>query len=446
MATCLIDSKNMERFYEMLALEGGHLVGYTHLGADGYLWCWNEADAELFDKYLSQWIENGFRLVAEYTLGENSYKLLEGEKNTVYLSFIPSAGYIRLYSEEKGSSVPPPVECDAFETVDGYTPTLWQLPIDNKGSEKNGGMSYVIQVADGSFFIIDGGYATDTEAGNLYEFLREKAMAVGIDTPVISGWFISHLHSDHYGCFMKFAELYADKTELRAMYFNLPADNYTFQFELGISREEKIIELANNWSGVKIYRRLHTGMKFFICNLQVDVLFTYEDAFPNRLGSQNDTSTVLRLSIAGQRLMFPMDIQKAASQVIEAQISHDELKSDIVEFSHHGYEGATQLFYDIVSAPTILWPMNIYGWQRPDKSNVFERYKEKTKGKSQLMPNAYICEEAPYVKKIIVAGAGLAELKLPYTPEGDKLPDYVAIHDAIAAVEEPEERPEEKTE
>ena len=55
------------------------------------------------------------------------------------------------------------------------------------------------------------------------------------------------------------------------------------------------------------------------------------------------------------------------------------------------------------------------------------------------MPNNYICTEAEYVKKILVGGEGLIQVVLPYTPEGDKLPDYVAIHDAIAAVEEPKE-------
>lgn len=41
--------------------------------------------------------------------------------------------------------------------------------------------------------------------------------------------------------------------------------------------------------------------------------------------------------------------------------------------------------------------------------------------------NEYICK-ADFTNKIIVSGAGLAELDLPYTPSGEKLPDYRSIY------------------
>lgn len=428
----------MARFCELLAPDGGNYVGYAHLGDGCYVWLWNGADADVFDRYVNEWKEKGFDFLGEYSLGDNRYILLEGKENTVYLSFVPSVSSIRTYSEPKGASIFPESVMPAVAPLEGYTPTFWQLPVDCKGSAANGGMSYVFQLADGSFFIIDGGYPTELEADNLYAFLKEKSDAVGIDAPVISGWFISHLHGDHYGCFMKFAEKYSDRSELKAFYYNFPANNETFPFEHGKRFEEKLQPLIDKWDGVRIYRKLHTGMRFYVCDLQADVLYTHEELFPKRAVSQNDTSTVLRVTFGGQRILFPMDIMQTASRIIEAEIPAEELKADIVEFSHHGYEGATKEFYDLAAAPTVLWPMNIYGWQRPDKSNVFERWKAYEKTRLQPMPNAYICNEAPYVKKIIVAGAGLAELKLPYTPEGDKLPDYVAIHDAIAAVEEPD--------
>ena len=112
----------------------------------------------------------------------------------------------------------------------------------------------------------------------------------------------------------------------------------------------------------------------------------------------------------------------------------EEWTADIVQFSHHGYEGATREVYDQIAAPTVLWPMNIYGWQRPDKSNVFERWSKVTHTRRQIMANNYVCYEAEYVKKVVVAGAGIAELKLPYTPEGERVPDYKTIHDAIQLI------------
>lgn len=65
-------------------------------------------------------------------------------------------------------------------------------------------MSYVIRLADGTFIVVDGGYATNREADGLYELLM--ANTADGKQPVISAWFITHLHYDHYGCLKKFTE------------------------------------------------------------------------------------------------------------------------------------------------------------------------------------------------------------------------------------------------
>ena len=120
--------------------------------------------------------------------------------------------------------------------------------------------------------------------------------------------------------------------------------------------------------------------------------------------------------------------------------------SDIVQFAHHGYEGATVELYDMIGAPTVLWPLNIYGWQTPDGTNVFENWKTYTATKNQSIANKYICEQASYVKKIIVAGEGIRDVVTgayvpvggvteivlgTWSPTGSKLPNYTAIHNEI---------------
>ncbi|MGN1203185.1 MAG: hypothetical protein ACI4RF_07795, partial [Eubacterium sp.] len=72
---------------------------------------------------------------------------------------------------------------------------LYQLSLDQ--SEVDCGMSYVIKLCDGSFFIIDGGYFSKGECDRLYNFLCEHSG----DKITISGWFCSHAHKDHFGCF-----------------------------------------------------------------------------------------------------------------------------------------------------------------------------------------------------------------------------------------------------
>ena len=100
-----------------------------------------------------------------------------------------------------------------------------------------------------------------------------------------------------------------------------------------------------------------------------------------------------------------------------------ELKADIVQFSHHGYEGCTEAFYKITGASTVLWPMNIVGRNSSGEYEAVFRYWYN----NGMAANKYV-RESETVKKVIVAGAGTTKLELPYTPTGDKVPDYNKIY------------------
>ena len=130
----------------------------------------------------------------------------------MYVSFSAQSGRTRIYAESAGTNRTPEL---APETETG-TPRLWQLEIDNRNSKLNGGMSYVFRGANGEFFILDGGYNTETEADRIYTLLRENTPAG--QTPVIAGWYISHLHGDHYVAMLAFSEKYASEVSVRAFY------------------------------------------------------------------------------------------------------------------------------------------------------------------------------------------------------------------------------------
>ena len=119
--------------------------------------------------------------------------------------------------------------------------------------------------------------------------------------------------------------------------------------------------------------------------------------------------------------MFLGDAYFNESATMVAQMDASALKSDIVQFSHHGYEGGSEGLYKLVNATTVLWPMNIVGYKSGSFSNVF-----KTWYNGSLSANQYV-RRATSIKKIIVAGAGTVKLELPYTPTGARLPDYEAI-------------------
>ncbi len=396
------------------AFTAGVYYGMYSETADSLVTIYDGVTRSDYNTFLATLKTAGYTEHSSSALGENAYCRCTSAKCTVFVSYSASAGRIRVCAEKTGESdYPEP----AATTESSVTPRLWQLEVDNKGSRANGGMSYVFQGENGEFFILDGGYKTETEADRIYKFLC--SLIPEGQKPVIAGWFVSHLHDDHFGALLAFSEKYADKTEVRAFYYHFV--NVTVETAM------------KKWPNAKRYGRLHTGMNFTVAGVRVDVIYTLEDLYPLIPDTLNETSTVLRVTAAGQRIMFLADMQTLASETILKEIPKSELKSDIVQVAHHGYEGATQAVYEAINAHTALWPMNIVGWQEYAKdketNNVFKKWCNKTSGSSGPLPN-YWLTHTDSIKKIFVAGFGTTEIPLPYTPEGEKIGDYDAYYEA----------------
>ncbi len=377
-----------------------------------------------FHAYLQTLESQGFAEGEDYTLGANLYALRHGAYATVYLSFSKGAGTTRLYVEKKGLYCYP--EKGSAEAGE-LEPVLWQLETDTKGAKENGGMSYVLRTATGSFIVIDGGYYTEAEADKLYQLLRENTPA-GKQT-VIEAWYISHLHWDHFGGMYAFSEKYSSTVDVKGFYYR-----FDYLGRANTTRQAFVESTSRGlWKDAVHYGGLQTGMEFCISGIRFNVYYTLIDLYPVTAGDSgfdfNDTSTVLSASVGDARVMFLGDIMDKASECLMKYMDTEALQSDIVQFSHHGYEGASRAVYQAIRAETVLWPLNVVGYQASGYSsvpqNVFDYWH-----KRQLLPNYYICYQASYVKKIIVSGMGDARMDLPYTPTGDKLPDFNAYYEA----------------
>ena len=392
--------------------------GIYDAGDKTYVACYTEVTVGIAEKYLSELRARGYNVLREYGLGGNRYTLLSNGRDTKYVSFFPKSGEMRIFLDSDHRDYP-------LEPLSGgekkYEPTLWQLEVDNKNSKANGGMSYIMRLPDGRFLIIDGGYATDDEINRIRDHLI-KYTPDG-EKPVIAGWFLTHLHWDHFGAYLKFVENYADDVVLEGMYYNFPATGSGLNFEA-----PKIGRYAKEWMKAKLYDKLHSGMTLDFGGVEVAVMCTHEDVYPGKPIDGNDTGVVFRISANGQRIMFLGDCRDGECNAMISRLGADELKCDIVQFSHHGYEGATVEMYDIIGAETVLWPMNIIGWQETGyktiPQNVFKFWFNINSPTREA--NKFIRED-DRVKKFIVSGAGEAELVLPYHPTGERLPDYEKI-------------------
>ena len=121
-------------------------------------------------------------------------------------------------------------------------------------------MCYVLRLTDGSFMIIDSGYNTDAEAENLYNLLRENTPDG--QKPVISAWFITHLHNDHFGGLIRFATKYSGDVDVKAFYYNFPTDSVSSSSNPVDTGSAGSVEAAmKKWKNAKRYDTMHSGMR-----------------------------------------------------------------------------------------------------------------------------------------------------------------------------------------
>lgn len=259
----------------------------------------------------------------------------------------------------------------------------------------NCGMSYIFMLGNNSFFIVDGGYFTPGESERLYSILKENSN----QKPTIKGWLFTHAHQDHIGCFMDFVLSHINDIEIEKLLFNFQpidlekANGNPRQKSNDIATVKEFYDiLESHCKHIQIVK-LHAGDRIEIDKLTIDVLYTCDEILPLEV-SFNDYSAVTKISIENQSILFLGDIQENGSKwLIENKKS--ELKSDFLQVSHHGFNGATKELYESIDFKTALFPCPDYEFENKKNSIV----------------NSYILDKA---KEYYVSGYGSQEFEFPY--------------------------------
>ncbi len=394
-----------ETAYVLPALTAGNFRGTYDEGNDSHIMYYTDVTEQDYTDYCAKLAGSGCQVVREYSLTDNRYTLFSHTDYSAYVSWLPKVNAIRVYVGKANVKYPSVSEA----TADGSeTPALWQLEVATKAAKSNGGMSYVIKLSDGTFLIVDGGYNYNEEGDRLYNLLRENTPDG--QKPVVSGWFVSHLHGDHYGGLQQLASRYSDQVEVRAFYYNFPEVAVGKTNPIGTGLSKTVEASMGRWSTAARYGKLHSGMTIGFAGATATVIATHEDVYPLNFEDGNDTSTVIRLDIAGQRILFLADAYYNEDSAILSTIDKSDIQCDIVQMSHHGYEGCTSAFYQATGASVVLWPMNIDGYQE----NSSRGTPQEVFGVWYYEYFNYYVRTSSNVKKILVSGAGTIKLVLPY--------------------------------
>ncbi len=248
---------------------------------------------------------------------------------------------------------------------DTVIPTVTQVHISGGGKQNGGGgMSYVAQMADGKFIVIDGGVPSNFSSDILKEYLETKATEAGMEHPVIAMWLFTHPHADHIGlvkgtnrekAFLQIAKENGYEIESFAYNFadddaNVPNDDETgniMAFEVVMERY---------YPDAVVYTP-RAGQIYHFTGMQMEILTTEEDVYPLLSQSTHNGFCVnFRMKFDdGKTFMFLADSTPGVLKQM-SDLYGDYLKSDVLQMAHHGLTGAEINCYQNIDPDVCLWP------------------------------------------------------------------------------------------
>jgi len=371
--------------------DGGRLLGaFDHEdGNFGYI-VTGTSHLE-FKAFVKKLLKAGYQRKNRNEISGNIYLMLENtDGDMVYTYYSPMA---RKASVIGGKNTFTPIEVAG----DGNICPM-QL-FQGKPSAYSGGMGmgYYLRLADGSYFVIDGGLNNNGEADELFDSMSANNPRKD-GKLIIRAWLITHGHNDHYNTMRQFIAERADKVTVERILFS--ATRACYRRNSDTPNHWDVRTGAKSFAGCK-YIKPHAGQTYKLPGCEIEVLFTAEDMFNNPfyVKSLNNASAVIRIAAAGNVILFPGDIEADSADIICDSFGN-YLKCDIIQIAHHGYHGASDEFYSLAAPSTVLYPVmegREIRWDDVGHGN-------------------YHWKRLPSVKEVILSWKGARILNLPYTP------------------------------
>ena len=331
-----------------------------------------------YNAYLKDLEGLGFKTYTSNTIGNNQFKTYITDTQIVNVMFLANANQVRVTQDARDA-----IELPALKATNIYTktstPSFTMMGISDAGYP--GGMSFIYKLSDGTFFIIDGGICknrgvNDNESNEcsgepsvhrLYKTLRE--LADDPDKIVISGWLITHIHNDHAGSFIDLADEtgYLKNITIKQVIYSQPSDD-DMSYNKG-GRRNNWMPNALNKMKIEKTVKAHPGQVFYYADLTLTIIGTHDLVKPKSLNSHNNASIVSFVEFGGKKALYLADAEGDANAQLKA-LYGENLKADIVQVAHHGYNNTNaNIVYPYVNPTIVLWPIQTADYKSGD--NVY---------------------------------------------------------------------------
>lgn len=357
-----------------------------------------------FDTYCQSLVSSGY---AEYSKREN----IDGN---YFMTYTKGATAVTAYfstGRKQARIIVGPIKDipskDNDTTKETFTPSVTMI---GPSESISGSLTMIYMLANGKFLIIDGGI---TLADRIYKELRE--LQPNATKFTIAGWFISHPHSDHQDGIEYFLEQHRHEVDIENVFFNYATasyyDNPSDKDHTTEREGERVTRLRDIFDkylthSTKVIKP-HTGQIYNFGSASVEIISTVEDILPTQMPFVNDTSMVIRVTVAGQSNMMLGDASSNMKNIIRAMYD-SHVQSDMVTLAHHGVWDTTPELYNEIKGKVLFWPNNTAGAQ------MYYNKSSTSAAKKSLVAALNNATD------VFLAKGTDTKLNLPYTPVGNK--------------------------
>ena len=320
---------------------------------------------------------NGFRKYTTNSIGDNLFATYVTQTQILHFMYFPNNGELRTAVDKRGTgkngfTLPRLSGDNTYAKLTNSVMTL----VDIENSCWPGGMCLIFKLCDGQFVVVDsgvGGRDNDgSSSGWVYQSLAKHA-----DDPKniqVAAWVITHVHSDHAGGLVDMARgtynttLKKDGEQVRThnvmpreakqwikidtIIYNAPKKNVD-------GRDGWMNEIINAFN-VKNVIKAHPGQVFYYSDCKFTMYGSLDLVVDKTISNHNDESLSMMFEFNGKKLLVLGDAYPQNTAAL-AKIYKEQLKADIIQVSHHGYDNtdAAQV-YNYVGATMVLWPVAGY--------------------------------------------------------------------------------------
>ncbi len=226
---------------------------------------------------------------------------------------------------------------------------LWQLPNQTHSQM----MSYILKANDGSVIVIDGGTRGDCD------YLVKQIREISGDGHV-KAWLLSHIHDDHVDALVEYLERGKNELAIDQVFFSFPSLAWLTEV-LGAESGEvksasvfyKAIEAFDKKGPLSPHQPLVYG------DVEIQALNDYAAIPKNPI---NNSTVIYRVKTPKTTLLFLGDMGMEGGEKVMQLQAPEMLKADVVQMAHHGQQGVSRAFYEIVRPTICLWPTPDWLW------------------------------------------------------------------------------------